>query len=154
MATEEGLVLRTSPDKATAWVRTVRSAACDHCHSRESCRTLGGGNDMEVETNNQAGAKAGDLVVINFSTASLLKATFLIYMFPIICLMLGAAIGYKLSGPLAMDESLLSGLIGFGAFVLSILFVRVRGNYMAKSATYQPTIIRVKKPAPPEEETA
>ncbi|MDY6905273.1 MAG: SoxR reducing system RseC family protein [Thermodesulfobacteriota bacterium] len=149
MATEEGTVLRTSPDSATAWVRTVRSAACEHCHSRESCRTLGGNNDMEVESINQAGAKAGDLVVINFSTVSLLKATFLIYMFPIICLMLGAAAGYKLSARIAVDESLLSGLMGFGAFVLSILFVRVRGNSMARSAAYQPKIIRIKKPGPP-----
>ncbi|MDY6824667.1 MAG: SoxR reducing system RseC family protein [Thermodesulfobacteriota bacterium] len=147
MATEEGTVIRANPDTSTAWVKTVRSAACQHCQSRQSCRTLGGGNDMEVETLNPIEAKAGDLVIINFSTASLLKATFLVYMFPILCLMLGAAAGFKLSGPLAIDESLLSGLVGFGAFVLAILYVRVRGNLMAKSATYQPKIIRVKKPA-------
>ncbi|MFZ5564545.1 MAG: SoxR reducing system RseC family protein [Thermodesulfobacteriota bacterium] len=143
MATEEGIVIRVSG--AGTWIRTVRATACDHCTSRDTCKTIGGGNDMEVEVANPVDARVGDRVMVSFQTASLLKATFLIYMFPIICLMIGAGIGVRLSqeGVFAMDQSSLSALTGFGAFVLAVIYVRIRGNRMAREDQYRPSIIRV-----------
>ena len=76
MATEKGIVLRT--DSEAAWVKTVRSSACEGCTAKGSCHSMGGGNEMEVKALNTAGARAGDRIVLSFETASLLKATFLI----------------------------------------------------------------------------
>ena len=152
MATEEGIVIRTSG--TSAWIRTQRSAACEHCHSKDSCKTMGGGNDMEVEAANRVVARTGDRVVVSFATASLIKATFLIYMFPILCLMAGAGIGVRLSQTVfpSVDQSVLSALIGFGAFVLAVVFVRIRGNRMAKEDQYKPVIIRILKNRPSQSE--
>ncbi len=143
MTTEEGLV--TKANATTAWIKTQRSAACEHCESRDTCKTLGGGNGMEVEAVNAAGAKAGDEVVVEFSTASLLKGTFLIYMFPILCLLLGAGIGVKISAATGLDRSLVSALTGFGALVLAFVFVRFQGNRLALKNAYKPRIIRIKQ---------
>ena len=152
MPTEQGHVIRTR-DK-TAWIQTTRSASCEGCQSRHACHTMGGGsNEMAVEAVNTLGAKEGDQVVVEFSTASLMKGTFLIYMLPIICLMIGAAIGVKLT-PLfdGINESTLPALVGFGAFILSILFVVFVGNRMGKKDAYKPKIIRIKKPLHPVDE--
>jgi sigma-E factor negative regulatory protein RseC len=102
-----------------------------------------------VETINPIGAREGDLVVIEFSTASLMKGTFLIYMFPILCLLVGAGIGVKLSPFFGWEESVLPAVTGFSAFVLSLLFVVLQGNRLAKKDAYKPKIIRIKKPSPP-----
>lgn len=149
MPTEEGRVLRT--DKDSAWIQTIRSASCEGCQSRHACHTLGGGgNDRAVEAINTIGAREGDQVVVEFSAASLMKGTFLIYMFPILCLLLGAGIGVKLAPIIGWDASALPALMGFGAFVLSILLVVLLGNRLAQKEAYKPKIIRVKRPLPPE----
>ncbi len=147
MAIEEGLVIKAAGSRA--WIKTQRSAACEHCHSKDSCHTMGGGgNDMEVEAVNPVGAKTGDQVVISFSSASLLKGTFLIYMVPVFCLMIGAGVGVKLSQMFGLEQTITSALIGFGALVLSFIFVRAKGNRLAESDAYKPQIIRIKKPLP------
>lgn len=149
VAIEEGVVIRTIGNRA--WIKTRRSAACEHCHSKDSCKTLGGSNDMQVEAVNPVGAKEGDQVVLSFSTASLLKGTFLIYMVPVLCLLIGAGIGVKLSQIYGYDRSAASALVGFGALFASFFFIRAKGNRLADTEAYQPRIIRIKRPLPPDE---
>lgn len=148
MPTEEGRVIRAE-DK-TAWIQTIRSASCEGCQSRHACHTMGGGgNEMSVEAINHLGAREGDQVVVEFSTASLMKGTFLIYMLPIICLMIGAAVGVKLTPFFDVNESTLPALMGFGSFILAVLSVVFIGNRMGKNDAYKPKIIRIKKPLHP-----
>ena len=80
----------------------------------------------------------------------MIKGTFLIYMFPILCLLAGAGIGVRLSPVLGLDESALAAVIGFGAFALAISMVIFLGNRLARKDAYKPRIIRIKKPLSPE----
>ena len=141
MATEQGVVLRT--DAETAWVKTVRSSACEGCTARGSCHTMGGGNDMEVKALNTAGAGVGDRIVLSFETASLLKASFLIYVFPIILLIVGAALGQMLAPLIAFNPSVLSVLSGFAFFFTALFIIKKRANKMAKKNAYQPKITKI-----------
>jgi len=143
MATEEGVVFKI--DSETAWVKTTKTSACKACAARSSCHSLGGGKEMEVEAINRAGAKVGQKVVISFDTSPLLKATFLLYVFPIIAMVIGAFIGQKMAPFFNFDASMLSAIMGFSCFGLTILFVKSRGNKMAKKDEYQPKVIRVIK---------
>ncbi|MGD8722498.1 MAG: SoxR reducing system RseC family protein, partial [Desulfobacterales bacterium] len=106
MATEQGIVLRT--DSEAAWVKTNRSSACQGCTARNSCHTLSNSQDMEVKAINIAGAREGDRIVLSFETRSLLKATFLIYVFPIIFLVGGAVFGQMLAPLISINPSALS----------------------------------------------
>ena len=82
MATEEGIVFKLGDaGPGTAWVKTTRSSACAGCSSRDACHAEGGGKEMEVEAINTARARVGDRIVLNIKTSSLLKATFLLYVF-------------------------------------------------------------------------
>ncbi len=142
MATEEGTVIKVAG--ANALVKTTRSSSCEHCSSKGSCMSKGGGNEMEVQALNLAGAREGDRVKISFDTASLLKASFLLYVFPILCLIAGALGGQQLSSSLTnVGESLLAVICGLAAFGLSFFVVRRVSNKMAVKSDYQPKVIRI-----------
>jgi sigma-E factor negative regulatory protein RseC len=141
LAIEEGVVLRT--DSGAAWVKTVRSSACEGCTARESCHSMGGERDREVKAINTAGARVGDRITLSFETASLLKATFLIYVFPIILLIVGAAIGQVLAPLIELGPSVLSVLLGFAFFFAALFIIKVRANKMAQKNDYQPRITKI-----------
>jgi sigma-E factor negative regulatory protein RseC len=63
--------------------------------------------------------------------------------FPIIAMIVGAFVGQYLAPNFNADPSFLSAIFGFLFFGITILFVKVRGNKMAKKDEYRPKIIRV-----------
>jgi sigma-E factor negative regulatory protein RseC len=98
---------------------------------------------MEVKALNIAGAREGDRIVLSFETKSLLKATFLIYVLPIIFLIAGAAIGQMLAALIALSPSALSVLLGFAFFFTALFIVKSRANKMAAKHAYQPKITKI-----------
>lgn len=144
MATERGIVIKV--DSTTAWVKTTRTGACETCSVKSSCSVIENGKEMEVEAINEVGAQVGDRIVISIETASLLKASFLLYVFPILLMILGAAIGQNIGPLFDIDASVFSAVVGFSFFFLAILFIKSRGNRLAKKNEYKPKIIRILKP--------
>jgi len=102
-----------------------------------------GGKEIEVKALNSAGARAGDRIVLSFETSSLLKATFLIYVFPIVFLIAGAALGQFLAPLAAFNPSALSVLLGFALFFLALLIMKQKANKMARKSAYQPRITKI-----------
>jgi sigma-E factor negative regulatory protein RseC len=141
MATEKGII--TKVDSTTAWVTTTKTSGCEGCTSRSSCSVLGGGKEMEVEAINNAGAKVGQMVVLSFDTSPLLKATFLLYVVPILFLMVGAVIGDTMAPLFNFDVSTFSLITGLLFFGLAIIFVKSKGNKLAKKDKYRPKVIRI-----------
>ncbi|MBU4053771.1 MAG: SoxR reducing system RseC family protein [Proteobacteria bacterium] len=139
MATEQGLVIKTLGAKAI--VKTQKTEACDGCASRDSCSTQG--RDMEVEVINSLGAKEGDRVILQIETRYFLKATFLMYIFPIVCLIAGAFIGERVAIQNQGDPSGYSAGFGFGFFLAAIFLVKMKGNKMGEKDTYKPRITRI-----------
>jgi len=141
LATEQGVVLRT--DSEAAWVKTIRSSACEGCTAKGSCHSMGGGQEMEVKALNPAGAREGDRILLSFETGALLKATFLIYVFPIIFLIAGAALGQMLAPFMAFNLSALSALLGFAFFFTALFIIKARANKMAQKNAYRPKITKI-----------
>jgi len=141
LATEQGVVLRT--DSGTAWVKTVRSSACEGCTAKGSCHGAGGEREMEVKAINSVGARVGDRIVLSLETASLLKVTFLIYVFPIVLLIVGAALGQTLAYRIGFSPSGLSVLLGFAFFLTALFIIKARANKMARKNAYQPKITKI-----------
>ncbi len=142
MATEKGIVTRT--DLGTAWVKTLQSEACEGC---SSCGTCGAQRpDSEVEVINEVGARVGDRILIDFKTSAFLKVTFMLYIFPIICLTLGAMLGLQVAADYGYDESACSALLGFAGFFISVFIIRAAGRKMATHRNYRPQITKVLPP--------
>jgi len=141
MATEQGIVIKT--DSRTAWVKTIKSASCAGCSAKGSCHSKGAGEEMEVNAINEAGARKGDRIVLSFETSSLLKATFLLYVFPILLLIIGAAIGQEMAPKFDFNPSGFSAIIGFIFFFAALLIIKTAANRLARKNEYRPKIIKI-----------
>jgi sigma-E factor negative regulatory protein RseC len=139
--TERGVVIKVASGRA--WIKTEKSSACEGCASRDSCGNPGGGKEMEVEAINSAGANAGDLVLISFGAAPLVKVYTLVYIFPILALLAGAILGQRLSVMFSMDESLSALVLGFLFFAGAFFIVKFCSGKMAKKGDYQPKVLRI-----------
>jgi sigma-E factor negative regulatory protein RseC len=149
MAFEEGVVFKMgAPGAGTAWVKTTRTNACESCSSRHACHAEEPGQAMEVEALNTADARVGDRIVLNISSTSLLKATFLLYVFPVLAMIAGAMLGQTVALRHAMNVSALSALFAFLSFGLAFLVIRIIGSQLAKDGRYQPEIIKIRGTRP------
>jgi len=141
MPTERGIVTRI--DGNTAWVTTNRSSACEGCSSRGACHASENSKEMEVRALNTAGAGVGDRVVISFQAAAFLKASFLLYVFPVLAMIAGAVVGQETAAVFDLAPAAFSVVCAFGFFFLSVLVVRLRSNRMAGKTEYQPKVSKI-----------
>ena len=102
---------------------------------------------MIIEAVNLAGAKEGDLVVVDVDSASLLKVSFLLYVFPILCMLVGAVLGQLLTPALGFTGSGLPVAGGALFFALAFGFIKFKGNRMAGKDSYRPKVFRILKRA-------
>ncbi len=149
MAIEEGIVIKLKPGKTgLALVKTVRSSACESCSARHSCNVDRNSQEMEIKAINLAGAQPGDRVCVQVATKSLLKVTFMTYLFPIICMLAGALAGNQWARASDINESLASVLGAGVAFFISFFLIRLAGRKMEGDTRYQPEITRIIRKAP------
>ncbi len=141
MITEEGMVKRTMGNKA--WVVTKRSEMCEACASHGACKTLGGGKEMEVEAINDAQARAGDQVLLTLENQSLVKLSFLVYLFPILALIAGAALGQKVASILGTNPELSSFGLGSMFFGLAFVLVRMKDKKLERTGAIIPKVARI-----------
>jgi sigma-E factor negative regulatory protein RseC len=141
LASEEGVIVRI--DAAGTWVKTIRGEFCDGCSSKGACHTMGGGKEMEVAVVNPIEARIGDRVVLKLEASPFLKATFLIYMFPILLLVAGAAVGEWISQSFRLNSPWPSMLLGFGFLVAGLGVMKIMAQRLAKKEEYRPRITRV-----------
>ena len=143
MISEQGIVKRAVGTKA--WVITTRSEMCEACASQGACKVLGGGKEMEVEAINSAQAKPGDQVLLTLEDQSLIKLSFLVYMFPILALIAGAALGQKVGPLFSINKELASFGLGAIAFGLAFLIVRKKDKKLEQTGSTIPRVARIIK---------
>ena len=147
MITENGIVI--SSNASLAWVKTTRSSACEHCTSKDSCGTSGDHKDMIVMVKNTLNVGKGDHVVVGLETRHLLFVSFLLYVFPIILLFIGAIIGNSLAPFFQMDPSFVSIISGFLFFGFSVYIIRKKNDSLSKKEEYKPFLVKKKPQANP-----
>ena len=77
-----------------------------------------------------------------------LKGTFLVYMFPILLLVGGAALGEWIALASNLGSPLPSVLLAFGGLAAGLLFMKRVANRLAQRDDYRPRIARVIGRAP------
>ena len=145
MITENGIVTHATPE--TAWIKTTRSAACESCSSKDSCDVSHHpSEEMTVILPNTLGVIKGDRVIVGINSGPMLFLSFLLYVFPIILLIIGALIGDALAPVLGMNKSALSMGFGFLLFAVAFLIIRKKQAGMSKKDKYKPFLVRKKAP--------
>jgi len=148
LATVEGIV--TALKGRYALVITEKKIACEGCSERETCDALGETKETEYIAMNHANAGVGDRVVLSFSSGTLYKLSFFLYVFPILALISGAVIGDKLiARSFHIDPSICAAALGFLLFFMAIWVIKIQEKQAKKSDKYKPTILSVKKNPPP-----
>jgi len=140
MITENGIV--TQANQTFAWIKTTRSSACEACASRGSCGTENSRQEMTVTVKNTLNVGKGDHVVIGLETRHIVFITFLLYVFPIILLLIGALIGNSLAPSFGLDPSFISMITGFLFFGFSFYIIRKKNTALAKKDEYKPFLVR------------
>lgn len=143
MITEYGIV--TQADPSSAWVKTTRSSACEGCSSRDSCGTQPG-KEMTLVVKNTLGVAQGDRVVVGIETRPMLFLAFLLYLFPIICLLIGALAGDALAPLVSMNSSLGGILVGGAAFASAFFVIRLNHSRLNSKDEFKPFLVK-KAPA-------
>ena len=141
MITKEGVVTQTTG--SIVWIQTTRSKSCDSCASKDSCGEHSKTESMTIQVENSLNASKGDRVVVGFRTAPLLKIAFMLYIFPIILMIIGAVIGDSIAIRLNIDSSIASMAGGFLFFVISFFIIRFINNVLAEKKDYQPFLMRL-----------
>ena len=144
MITEHGIVTQATP--AVAQIKTNRAAACEICTAKDSCGTLHRGREITFEVPNTLGVQAGDTVLIGMKTKSALQLTFLIYIVPILCLVIGALTGDALAPYFQINASFFAMVLGFSFFGLAFFILHKKSAGMNRKTEYKPRLIRKTRP--------
>ncbi|WP_407295826.1 SoxR reducing system RseC family protein [Stutzerimonas zhaodongensis] len=141
MIEEVGRVVALAP--GAVWVETKRSSTCSSCSVKNGC----GQGVMDRlgirERRNLTLAlcdlrlSVGDGVVIGVQERTLLRGAALVYLFPLIALLLSAAVASALS---AVEANVM--LAGICGFAISWLVVYKRSQYTASDPELQPVVLR------------
>ena len=125
---------------------TTREEACGHCKARGSCEALGGtGANATVRAFNTVDAQIGDTVTIAMASTSLVKASFMIYMVPILALIGGIAMGFLVTKVTGVHENLAVGVSGGLSLGAAFLWLRKKGQEWGKRREFIPEIIAKKQ---------
>lgn len=137
MQEEVGTVIETWGNMARVLVK--RNLACDYCSSRSCCASLRG--DLKrVDISNVIGVREGQLVKIGISPKAVLKASFILYMVPILALIIGAMLGDNLG---LRHNEIWSVSMGIGFFVGSYLVIKALSRPFENKAEYVPVVTEI-----------
>jgi len=123
---ESGVIVAVELDRV--WVETIRSSACDSCKAQKGCghgliNKASSGKTFQLDVQrNGLSAKVGDTAVIGIPEDSILKASLIGYLLPIVLLLIFSGAAKILWGELS---SIVFGVLGL---VLGFYLVRYLGK--------------------------
>jgi sigma-E factor negative regulatory protein RseC len=133
-----------------AVVMTRMEPECESCKAKEACLALGGGGaHAEIKARNTAGAEVGDIVTISMTGSSLVKASFLVYMLPILALIAGIVLGHWLSKVIPVNENILVGVLGLFGFSGTFVWLKKKGDTLSNRPGFLPEITSKQTPKQP-----
>lgn len=97
---------------------------------------------MEIVALNNANAHAGQKVRITIKPYAYLKGSLLVYGIPALALVIGAIAGKEVFGHFFhnLDPDMASAVSGFGAFIISFLFLKIWSANAEKKTVSKPVV--------------
>ena len=140
---EEGIV--TEVRGASAMVRAVETSRCSGCVSAGYCHGAAGRGEKVVEAGNPIGAREGDRVVISIPSPDLLKASFQVYVVPVIGILAGAGAAQGAVNTLAGPEAagMAAGIGGLLGALLSVLIMKRLRRRPSSAVSLRPLIVKI-----------
>ncbi|TBR37767.1 sigma E positive regulator RseC/MucC [Marinomonas agarivorans] len=142
MVEETGVVISSYAPNLVE-VETVRTSSCTACKAKSACghhaiAQVSSSNRMRVIATNNVAARVGQRVKIGIPENSLLGASVLMYLVPLISLILGAVLV-----DVVTSSSSLAALGAIFSFFGSLLFVRQQSLKYQSNPDFHPRVLRV-----------
>ena len=134
---EIGRVFEYSEHGNIVRVEIEAKGACHNCGSRNVCLPFGD-RRMVTEAINEKGARLGDLVRLEMEPKSTLGAAFLLYVFPVVALFLGYALGASVG-----EKETYGILTGIAALAMSFLLLKALNPILAKGRRFKPVVVEI-----------
>ncbi len=138
MLVETGRVAKSAQGKAL--VEIVKGTACAECHVGSACDL--GKSVRTVEANDPFGVRVDQLVQVSVPNDSVLRASFVVYIIPLLALIAGTLFGEYLGGKFGV-QNIFEIIGGFTCLGLSFLFVRFYNNIFKEQIRNQPVITKI-----------
>ena len=131
-----------SVDGAFATVVVHKKSACEGC-SLKICKP--NQEDMEIQAFNSVHAQVGQKVSVVLKPYTFLRGSMVVYGIPALALVFGAVLGKELLSPFfaGSDPDIVSAITGFGAFLLSFLFIKLWSSKLNKKPEAKPVIAEI-----------
>lgn len=142
--TETGEVVKVF--NRTVEIRINPTEDCGACGVKDSCHTKSGiSKNRFVTAIDPFGLKIGERVKINLEPKSLVKASIIIFVFPILGLLLGALAGsfYARAAGYGADSDLYAVIGGFAGMGISVLGLRFYNKKLEKADKYYPSVVEI-----------
>ena len=128
-------------------VRVIRNSACSKCD--KDCGmsdTSHESDEIDVEIANSMGAEKGNFVKIEMGEKSIVLASLIIYLFPLIALIGGYFLGNSIISLLGYTTTEVSGIISsISFFALAFILIRMFNFKLQMMKIFQPEIVEVLK---------
>ncbi|MBF0381362.1 MAG: SoxR reducing system RseC family protein [Magnetococcales bacterium] len=147
MLREEVLVVAVDGQYAT--VSSQRKSACGSCHAESSCNVLSGGKtkqDTQIRAMNPVGALVGQRVLLEISEQQFLKASFLVYVLPVVSLLFFGVFARYLAvkyGVSPESAEGVGGLVGIIALVMTFFGLSKLNHHIEGDDSRRPVISKI-----------
>ena len=130
-----------------AYVSALRQSSCGHCSARSGCGTSVlsryiGKRSMEMWVDDPIGVLVNDEVVIQMHEAGLVKASFLLYLMPLLLLIGFALLGEQISDNLNLDSEWLVILFALLGLTMAYGWLRRFEQQIIDDNRLRPVIIK------------
>lgn len=130
-------------DENTAMLRMMRMSAWAKCNK---CVTVSSeSEEILVEVDNSIGAKVGDHVMVSMEHMNILKATFLVYVIPMILLIFGIVGSYYILDGIGFSgvKEVVATIIGIILMALSYIYLKINDKKFRESREYVPVVTKI-----------
>jgi len=140
---EEAMVTGDAPG-GRVQVTVERGEACHACQAKGACQALGGQTrDIVLLVDNELGAHPGDRVRITMAETAVIKASLVLYLFPALGLIGGAAAGWALGQSQGWSADPPAILGALGGLVVGFLVSWLVGRRMSRNKAFAPRLTAI-----------
>jgi len=122
-----------------AKVSVPKKSACEGC-TAGICKPEE--QSMEIEALNPVNARVGQRVRITVKPYTYLKGSIIVYGVPAIALIIGAILGKEVFSSYynKLDPDIVSAVVGFGAFIIAFICIKLWSRRVEKKGESKPII--------------
>jgi len=125
-------------------VTVERGEACHACQARGACQTLGGQTkDIVLLVDNELNATPGDRVRITMAETAVIKASAVLYLFPALGLIGGAAAGWSIGSAQGWETDPSAVVGALGGLVLGFFVSWLVGSRMSRNKAFAPRLTAI-----------